>query len=68
MLDQAESFGAHRELATVTAIVPVGDGFEVHVGDDRTVPATDGVAARPASRTTDPTCPATRTTQRWPAA
>jgi thioredoxin reductase (NADPH) len=33
MLEQAESFGAQRELATVTAIKPVGDGFEVHVGD-----------------------------------
>jgi thioredoxin reductase (NADPH) len=40
MLDQAESFGAQRELATVKAIVPVGDGFEVHVGDaDRIVAA-----------------------------
>jgi thioredoxin reductase (NADPH) len=33
MLEQAESFGAQRELATVTATKPVGDGFEVHVGD-----------------------------------
>ena len=33
MLDQAESFGAQREMATVTAIMPVRDGFEVHIGD-----------------------------------
>ncbi|MEO9131968.1 MAG: NAD(P)/FAD-dependent oxidoreductase [Sphingomonas sp.] len=33
MLEQAESFGAQRELAEVSAIVPKGDGFEVHVGE-----------------------------------
>lgn len=33
MLQQAESFGAVRELAEVSAIVPKGDGFEVHVGE-----------------------------------
>lgn len=33
MLEQAESFGAQRELLTVSAIAPVGDGFEVRVGD-----------------------------------
>ncbi|MFA6115628.1 MAG: NAD(P)/FAD-dependent oxidoreductase [Sphingomonas sp.] len=32
MLAQAESFGARRELAEVSAIVPSDDGFEVHVG------------------------------------
>lgn len=32
MLEQARSFGAQRELAEVSAIVPNGDGFEVHVG------------------------------------
>jgi thioredoxin reductase (NADPH) len=33
MLEQAESFGAVRELAEVSAIVPKGGGFEVHVGE-----------------------------------
>jgi len=32
MLEQAESFGARRELAEVSAIVPDGDTFEVRVG------------------------------------
>ncbi|MGH6615618.1 NAD(P)/FAD-dependent oxidoreductase [Sphingomonas sp.] len=33
MLEQAESFGARRETAAVTAIVPIADGFEVLVDD-----------------------------------
>lgn len=37
MLAQAESFGARRELAEVSAIVPSEDGFEVHVGQGGTV-------------------------------
>jgi thioredoxin reductase (NADPH) len=32
MLEQARSFGAQRELAEVSTIVPKNDGFEVHVG------------------------------------
>jgi len=35
MLEQAESFGAVRELAEVSAIVPRDDMFEVHVGQGR---------------------------------
>ncbi|QNA84029.1 NAD(P)/FAD-dependent oxidoreductase [Sphingomonas sp. So64.6b] len=31
MLEQAESFGARREMAEVTAIMPIDDGFEVQV-------------------------------------
>jgi thioredoxin reductase (NADPH) len=31
MLEQAEGFGAQRELAEVSAIVPMRDGFELHV-------------------------------------
>jgi len=53
MLEQAESFGAERELAEVSAIVPKGDGFEVHVGQDghvfhaRTVLLATGVVNNP---------------------
>ncbi|QNQ11015.1 NAD(P)/FAD-dependent oxidoreductase [Sphingomonas alpina] len=31
MLEQAERFGARREMAEVTAIVPIDDGFDVQV-------------------------------------
>jgi len=53
MLEQAESFGAERELAEVSAIVPKGDGFEVHVGKGdqifhaRTVLLATGVVNNP---------------------
>jgi thioredoxin reductase (NADPH) len=33
MLEQAEKYGATREQAEVTAILPVEGGFEVHIGD-----------------------------------
>ncbi len=36
MLDQAESFGARRELAAVSAIVPTDGAFEVQAGTDET--------------------------------
>lgn len=35
MLEQAEEFGATREQAEVTEIVPTGDTFDVRVGDHR---------------------------------
>ncbi|MFX4971190.1 hypothetical protein ABTB72_19620, partial [Acinetobacter baumannii] len=35
MLEQAEEFGATREQAEVTEIVPTGDTFDVLVGDHR---------------------------------
>jgi thioredoxin reductase (NADPH) len=40
MLGQAERFGARRELARVSAIAAVGDGFEVLIEDtERVIPA-----------------------------
>jgi len=53
MLDQAESFGAVRELAEVSAIVPRDDRFDVHVGQGdhvfsaRTVLLATGVVNNP---------------------
>ncbi|MDX5984788.1 NAD(P)/FAD-dependent oxidoreductase [Sphingomonas echinoides] len=35
MLEQAEEFGATREQADVTEIIPTGDTFDVRVGDRR---------------------------------
>ena len=35
MLEQAEEFGATREQAEVTEIIPTGDTFDVRVGDHR---------------------------------
>ncbi|GAA0301373.1 NAD(P)/FAD-dependent oxidoreductase [Sphingomonas oligophenolica] len=53
MLEQAENFGAERELAEVSSIVPKDDGFEVHVGEGdhvfhaRTVLLATGVVNNP---------------------
>ncbi len=53
MLEQAESLGAERELAEVSAIVPKDDGFEVWVGEGgavfcaRTVLLATGVVNNP---------------------